>query len=336
MQPVKITSTQSLNVLSIRWDPTNICNYKCRYCFPGSNAGNYGAPNNLDLIIKNFKFLLSQYKEKLAKTKFQIYLAGGEPTLWKDLGKFLEAIKQEHNVYFTLISNGSRTVRWWNDYANAIDNAHLTLHLAEGNVDHIIKVADLLYAAGAKVTVKVLMDPLYWDKGVSYIEKMKNESKHPWFIQVEKVIEQTVDVSIPAYSADQMKYINRSIKRIPSLSWFWRNRLLLKEEMRIWDSKAVTDTKKIIWARPGTYINNNWNSFENWSCNIGSENIYIGWTGDIKGSCNTKLYNLNYYYNVLDSKFTEEFRLDPAPIICTNNKCWCSPETHISKVKLEI
>jgi MoaA/NifB/PqqE/SkfB family radical SAM enzyme len=334
MQPIKIVSTQSSNVLSIRWDPTNVCNYKCRYCFPGSNAGTYRAPNNLDLIIKNFKFLLSQYEKKLAKTKFQIYLAGGEPTLWKDLGIFLEEIKKEHNVYCTLISNGSRTIRWWNDYATTIDNAHLTLHLAEGDVAHIIKVADLLYAAGAKVTVKVLMDPLHWDKGVEYIEKMKTESTHPWFIQVEKVIEQTADRNIPVYTDDQMKYIKRGIKRIPSVYWFWKNRSLLKEELRIWESKATLDTGKVLWARPGTYINNNWNSFENWQCSIGSENIYIGYTGDIKGACNTKLYNLNYYYNILDKQFTEQFNPVASPITCLNSKCWCSPENHISKIKL--
>ena len=207
MQPVKIVSTQKDNVLSIRWNPTNVCNYKCRYCFPDSNTGTHRAPKNLDLIIKNFKFLLNQYQEKLSKTKFQIYLAGGEPTLWKDLGVFLEEIKKEHNVYCTLISNGSRTIRWWQEYAHKIDNAHLTLHIAEGDVDHIIKVADLLYAAGAKVTVKVLMDTLHWDKGVEYIEKMKSESQHPWFIQVEKVIEQTADINVPSYTSDQMKYI---------------------------------------------------------------------------------------------------------------------------------
>lgn len=179
------------------------------------------------------------------------------------------------------------------------------------------------------------MDPLHWDKGVEHIETMKRQSKHPWFIQVEKVIEQTVDASIPMYTTDQMKYIKRSIKRIPSLSWFWKNRSLLKEELKIWDSKAVLDTKKIIWARPGTYINNDWNNFKNWDCDIASENIYIDWTGDIKGACNAKLYNLNYYYNILDNKFTEKFSLDSAPVRCLNNKCWCSPETHISKIKLE-
>jgi MoaA/NifB/PqqE/SkfB family radical SAM enzyme len=331
MQPVKIISTQKSNVLAIRWNPTNVCNYKFRYCFPDNNTGTHRAPNNLNLVVKNFKFLLDQYKEKLAKTKFQIYLAGGEPTLWKDLGIFLKEIKKYHNVYVTLVSNGSRTIRWWQEYADKIDNAHLTLHIAEGDVDHIIKVADLLYAAGSKVTVKILMDTLHWDKGVEHIETMKRQSKYPWFIQVEKVIEQTVDASIPTYTTDQMKYIKHSIKRIPSLSWFWKNRSLLKEELRMWDSKTVLDTKKVIWARPGTYINNNWNSFENWSCDIGLENIYIDWTGEIKGSCNAKLYNLNYYYNILDDRFTEKFSPDTSSIICPNKTCFS-----IQKHKIDV
>ena len=130
MKPIKIVSTQKPNILAIRWNPNNVCNYKCEYCWPGSNKGDYKSPEDLNLIVKNFNHMIERYKTKLGKTVVHLSLAGGEPTLWKDLGKFIEEIKKENNVYFTLISNGSRTLRWWKEYGHLIDNAGLSYHIS--------------------------------------------------------------------------------------------------------------------------------------------------------------------------------------------------------------
>jgi organic radical activating enzyme len=326
----KIVSNKPDNVLEIAWDPSNLCNFKCQYCFYGSNFGTHKNPNNLNLIISNFRHLMDQYSKKLSKTKFHFVVAGGEPTLWKDLGSFIREIKKEHNIYFSLISNGSRTLRWWEEYSHLIDNAHLTHHVAQGDVDHIIKVADILYQSGAKTTVKVLMDPLKWDRSIFDIEYMKSSSKHPWFISAAKIIEDTNTISIN-YTDDQLLYIKKELKRIPSLFWFWKNRSLIKEDMRLWDSTAYLKNGKTKNARPGMYINDSLNSFKGWSCSIGLERIYVSWAGDISGSCRVKLYGLDYYSNILETEFRDKFSLIPNNTICPFNSCNCMPETHISK-----
>lgn len=326
----KIVSKKPDNILEIAWDPSNLCNFKCRYCFYGCNFGTHKNPNNLNLIIENFKHLMTQYSERLAKTKFHFVVAGGEPTLWKDLEKFIEKIKEEHTVYFSLISNGSRTLRWWQEYAHLIDNVHLTHHIAQGDVEHIIKVADILYRSNVKTTVKVLMDQLHWDQGIADIQHMKSSSQHPWFISVAKVIEGTDTVSVE-YTDEQLLFLKTELKRIPSLSWFWKNRNLLTEDMRLWDSVAYLENGNKKNARPGTYINNNLNNFKGWNCSIGLERIYIGWTGNISGSCQAKLYGLDYYYNILENNFKDKFNLLPNSTVCPFDLCNCMPETHVSK-----
>ena len=56
--PIKIISTQEPDVLHVRFIPTDICNFNCSYCFPGSgNVNKFRYPKNIDTVIKNFRIL---------------------------------------------------------------------------------------------------------------------------------------------------------------------------------------------------------------------------------------------------------------------------------------
>ncbi len=343
MKPIKIVSTQKENILEIRWNPNNVCNFSCRYCFPNNNTGEYTSPKDLDLIVKNFNFLLKEYKEKLGKTRIHLKIAGGEPTLWKDLDVFISRIKEQNDVYLSLITNGSRTLRWWKEHGHMVDNVHLTHHVAQANLDHTMAVADTMYEFGKKITVKVLMDIEHWDQSVDAVNYLKKNSKNRFMIQAAEIIEpeisslwniKEVTKEDLKYNDEQKKYLSRGLKRLPGPVWLWKNRhLITSGEIRLYESVATLDDGSKIKAKSETYINKNWNNFKGWSCNIGLEGIYIEWTGDIKGSCNEHLYGLDFDYNILDVNFVDKFILNPEPAICTKYNCVCTPETHISKTK---
>jgi MoaA/NifB/PqqE/SkfB family radical SAM enzyme len=327
MKPIKITSRKPKNILHINWLPSNLCNFHCSYCYPGCNDGTHRAPRDINLLIKNTKYLFDRYTE-FGKTKFQVFLAGGEPTLWPQLEDFIKQIKEDHNVYFTLVSNGSRTLRWFEENGQFIDNAHLTHHLEEGNIEHITQVADILYEKGCKTTVKVLMKPSMWDEGIAAINYMKKNSKHSWFIVSGQVNEPDNSWK---YTKEQEKYLKKELKRIPNLLWFWKNRHLLKEEIRLFESDAVLDNGKTKKALPSTYINHRWNNFQGWECNIGYDNLHIDWTGKVlAGSCGIKLLE-NKELNILSEDFIESFNLDLKPVVCPFTSCKCKPETHVDK-----
>jgi organic radical activating enzyme len=275
---------------------------------------------------------MDYYKSKLGKDRFSFFMAGGEPTLIKELGYVIEEIKRYHDVYFTIVSNGSRTLRWWEKHGDKIDNIHLTHHISQSNVKHITEVADILYEKNVKTTVKVLMDPLYWNKGIEDINYMKSNSKYPWFIMVAKVIEQDDKINV-SYTKEQMSFLEKDLKRIPNFSWFWKNRNLIKD-LKLWESTAIHDNGKKTYSRPGTYINNGWNNFEGWKCSIGLDRIYVNWEGQLTGSCNAKLYGLDYYYSILDENFKEKFNPELKQIICPFKSCGCMPETHENKEKI--
>ena len=344
MTPIKIISTQHPNILAIRWDPNNVCNYKCEYCWPGSNTGEYSSPENLDLMVKNFTHLVNQYKIKLGKTKIHLSLGGGEPTLWKELESFIELIKKENNIYVSLISNGSRTLRWWKDHGNLIDDVHLSYHISQADPDHMIAVADTMFEYNKKVTVKILMDKKHWEKGLQTIAYMKRNSKHKWFISVCEVIGsevgnigniKVINEDYTQLTLKQKRFLKNSLKRIPSVSWLWKNRdLFFKGYMRFYESIATLKYGKKIKATTNTYINNNWHSFEGWSCDIGLDDVYISCSGEIRGSCQQTIYGLDYYFNILDEDFVSKFNPEFKSSICSIKNCLCSCETHVSKRKL--
>jgi len=340
---IKIVSNQKDNILEVRWMVNNVCNYNCRYCWPGSHDGSFKSPENIDQIIDNFDHMFTYYKTHLNKTRFHLKVGGGEPTLWKDLGYFIEQLKKRHNIYFTVISNGSRTLRWWKEYGHLIDNATLSYHVAEANPDHMIAVADTLYELGKKTSVKVLMDPNLWDESVRVLEYMKT-SKHSWFLTATEVIEpehvasnviEIVDENKKRYTPEQRSYFKNALKRMPGWSWIFKNiKLLIGGEIKLFESTAYLDNGTTIKARPETYILNGWNNFKGWSCNIGLESVYIHWDGEVVGSCQETLYGLDYRYNILDSNFVQNFHPDLKPIVCNQNNCFCGTETHISKFDL--
>lgn len=339
---VEIVSTQRKEVLEIIWNPNNVCNFRCRYCFPGANSGNFKSPSDVNLVIKNFNHMLMKYKEKLGKTQIHFKIAGGEPSLWKDLDKFIEGIKEKNDVYLSLISNGSRTLRWWQQKGHLIDNVTLSFHAKEANVDHHIAVADTMFELGKKTTVLVLMDPTNWDSCVEKINYMKKNSRYKWFIQVAEVIEpehvllghqKELENHKRLYTTEQKQFMKRSLKRIPNIFWFIKNFNLFKKEIRIFESIAIFNNGKER-ARPHYYINNNLNKFLGWSCNIGLEHVFVNWDGEIKGSCGQKIYGKNYSYNILDEYFCEKYDPDFKPVICSISNCFCQPETHISKKKI--
>jgi organic radical activating enzyme len=272
--------------------------------------------------VTNFKKLFNAYSNK---TKFHLIISGGgEPTLWPDLAKFCTEIKKDHNVYITLVTNGSRTLRWWSEHTHAFDDLVLSCHHEEVDLDHFIQVADIMFENKVNVTALVLMSARHWDKCVSYIEQMKN-SRHNWFIEAKPIVEapgQGTDV----YTPEQISYIDNSIKRLPD-SEYLMSRL---DEMRPHQSIAMFDDNSVVLAKSSTIIVNNWNQFKNWKCNVGIESISIPPSGKLFSSCGVDIFDKEI--NVFDENFHIETY--PKTVVCPFDKCQCQPDTHVTKFKI--
>lgn len=321
MKPIQIKNLQPTNLLKIRWCAGNVCNFNCAYC--ESHDGDFAYPKNLSTIYANFRKLFTHYKHTLRKNKFELEISGGEPTLWPELGSFVKLIKKDWDVDVQLITNGSRTMRWWKRYAQFFSKINFSFHHKQANIDHFIKVVDEVVSQDITVNVMVLMDPNEFDKCKDAINYMKKHRQQKWSIDARPIF--PIDKFPVTYSNDQKKYLKNNLKSLPNLKWILAN--LFKFERN--ESIVTFENTKSQKVNP-TYHTNNYNSFKGWKCDIELENIYIHWTGVIQGSCGQSLFDKTY--NIYDRDF--EFDVTPLSLICERDCCFCQPETHISKTSL--
>jgi wyosine [tRNA(Phe)-imidazoG37] synthetase (radical SAM superfamily) len=308
MIPIKIISTQDENLLQVRFFPTDICNFNCSYCWPGTHEGKFRYPKDLDAILANFRNVLDQYK-RAGKTKFHLTVSGGgEPTLWPKLEDFCKQLKETHDVFITLVSNGSRTLEWWKNNYLYFDDVTLSFHNEFANLTHHCDVADFLYEKELKVTTLVLMDFKNWNNCINAIGVMM-ASKYPWIIQTKEIVD-ALGHGVDSYNTEQLAYLESSIKRIPD-----SNRLLKHiDDFKLHQSVVLFDNDTATVAKPHTIILNNWNKFKGWNCMLGSESIVINWDGTVGSSCGASIQGMN-------------------PVVCPKDDCSCQPDTHISKFR---
>lgn len=325
--PIRIITTQRKDTLQIRFLPTDVCNFNCAYCFPGQTEGKYRFPKNTDTVIKNFKFLFDQYAAKAGKTRYDLMLSGGgEPTIWPHIEKFCKEIKESHNVNLSIITNGSRTLRWWEENSHFYDEVILSCHHAFVDIDHFIQVADLLFEKGINVTGLIPMDAKAWDKCVGLVEKMKT-SKYKWFIQTKEIV-MAPGHGMDVYTPEQVEYLEMSNKRMPDGDWI----LNRAGSLKIYESVALYNDDSAEPSRDNTYINNGWNFFKGWKCDVALETLFVSFDGSITGSCQEPVFD-GKVFNLFSETFIDDFKLDVElkSIICPRTECSCLPETHVSK-----
>lgn len=313
-----ITNSKHPDLLSIEFMLGNLCNYRCSYCFPGSNTGDYPWPD-VDLLIKNLDHLIARYKA-YGKTKFEFFMIGGEPTLWKDLPKLCKHLKDNHDVTIRISTNASRNITWWENNAKYFDRIEISVHHEYANISKIIEIADMLYTKKINVVTNVLMNPYHFEECVNILNQLK-ESKKRW-----PIIANAVNYNGETrYNDAQKKYVSTPLKRWPNLIWW----LLLKnkEYRKIW---VVEDGKKFR-VQDNWFILHGKNKFKGWTCNLGVEHIEISKDGIISGTCKEKVYGENRYHNIYSSDFTSTFDPVIKPITCQKDLCHCGTEIEIVK-----
>lgn len=298
----------------------NLCNHKCSYCFPGSNEGDHPWPDK-NLVMENLGHLIQQYK-KAGRTKPILYLIGGEPTLWKDLGEVCKFFKEKHDCDIRISTNGSRSQRWWDKNAEFFDAVEISVHHEFARVEHLKKVADLIYDKDVFIVANVLMDPNNFLGCASIISQMQ-ESVNPWPILAKAVHFDGVTY----YDNKQQKYLEERIRRYPDKDWYNRTGPVDQTKLRI---KLENGDVKNVEGDQWPSINN-LNKFKGFKCNIGLEQVKIFQDGTISANCRQKIFGKENPFNLYDDQFKKNFNPDFSPITCEKSICSCKSEIAVTK-----
>lgn len=306
------------NALKIEYMLGNTCNYKCSYCFPGSNEGDKSWPN-YNIAIENLKHLISKYNKPVL-----MYFVGGEPTLWKDFPKFCRELKKEFNITITISTNGSRKLPWWKKNIDCFDVVHVSVHHEFSNIPQIKQLMDFLYDSYIETNVDVLIDPAKFNKCINIVEELKLKTK-PWTI-IAKIV---LFNGTSRYSSEQEYYFDNMYKRMPPMDWY---NIVKKKETSLITINTDTDSFQT--------NNNSWfalhgvNKFKGWKCNLGVDILKIESNGTIHGNCGQFLYGEKFKYNLYDKNFIKNFNPEIKPVICTKETCPCSGEAATTKSRL--
>lgn len=302
------------NFLSVEIALGNVCNYSCSYCPSMLHNGSNGWLNfnNLQRFVSNLR-LQNPEKEILIK------MLGGEPTLYPHIKKFIEILKQ-NNIKTQVLSNGARTIRWWESVSNSFDKISLSFHPETSTVEHfqnVIKVFD----GKIVIFVWVMMPPELFDKSLNAIEILrsydfKNVSVKPKFI-------------FPDFGPDLADYTKEQLDIFYDL--MLSNNDNIHEKYYKDDpfnhgqmiSKFSDGSTELTWANE--MILNRTNDFLGWSCYAGVDNMIIDSAGEIFGGwC-----HVNRIGNIND----DEIIFPTKSVICTKQHCDCVVDFNIRKSK---
>ena len=335
MKPIAIFNDDFKNVLRIEYIIGTLCNYKCHYCYPGCNDGKYRFPTDFNMVVNNLSHMLNIYKEHFGKKEVRINLTGGEPTLWPELGKFAEYFSKTHNCKISIVTNASRTMRFWKEYAHYFDDISISVHNEFADVDHVIEVMDWVYHnTNVLINAQVLMDPLNWDRCVMIAEKMKSHTT-PWVLKVKPVF---TNGEIKGFTEEQLSYIEQKMKKIPPAEWIQLQRTLGRLQENKSDMRVLMDTGEEIPADTFKVISNGWHFFSGWDCNLGVDRFAIERDGTISGSCGARnMFGMTDRFSIYDPEFSTKFTPDIITTTrCQQVLCNCPTEVKIPKRKINV
>lgn len=186
MQPVKFYAIgqDQTDKFTVQWNLGNTCNWKCDYCPAMLHDGSINWADN-SLVKK----VLLDIKNKFPEKKIHVEFLGGEVTLKSDFIELVQFCK-EQNFSTLIVSNASRTIRYWEELTPFLDCAVLTFHPAISKKKHYETVISTFLKNNSTPICSLAMVKNNFDELVAYKnyleEKFENKVRVDFAILYDK------------------------------------------------------------------------------------------------------------------------------------------------------
>jgi MoaA/NifB/PqqE/SkfB family radical SAM enzyme len=311
--PIKIEKAIKSNCKFIEWKIHNVCNHNCSFCGLENKDG-----SQRWLSLAEYK----QYTDKIVEScngdPFWLQITGGEPTLFPELVELICYIKSKGG-YTSLISNGTRTLRWWEELkeSTSLDHLYITYHSEQTNdYQHIAEVLNIFHNEPTEticlITHVVTSIDLAFEAG-KFIKENTGASTIIKAMSTPGIYER--------YSADQLIKLKQSNNLFGYLKKSKRkNNVPIKDAIDTTLLISYDDGSTKI-ETPQALMKKQENYFLGWQCDTGRDFMRIDYVDKIyRGVCGVG-------GSSTEIKFTDDF------MICDRKKCFCSTDLISTKIK---
>lgn len=292
----------------VDWMLGNTCSYACSYCPADLHDGTLAWQTSAS-IIAFYDTLHAHYTAHRGK---QVWLqfTGGEPTMHPHIVKLLEhATARDFKV--SLISNASRTVRFWEKISPHLDSVILTYHNEFAEIAHFQKVG-VMVAAQMPVHINVTMHPDRFDR--TFDEALSLRDAMPSASISLKPLRVDFRTELFEYTAEQLQ---RMTDGVPVGKAF--DGTTPRGTMTV----SGGDVPAPVRMRANEFIIRNENRWAGYRCNAGLESLRIKADGGVTRAVCSVGGELG--------RLGQPIRLPSAPIICNASACGCVADILITK-----
>lgn len=295
----------------VNWCLGNTCNFSCSYCPTALHDGSNTWPN--PATVKNF---IAKVKDQHFDKKIYFEFTGGEVTVYKHLVEICQFC-EELGIKVGIISNGSRTINWWERNKQFFDHVCLSFHPEFADEKHFIEVVKTLNN-DLRTHVNIMMSPEKFDFCYAVANKIKNLGN----------ISMALQPLIHDFGDTLFDYND------------FQNRIIEKQHLLI--SKHIVHSKTFDYYRGamamvndnGTrnissahrFIGEKTNDWSGWKCYAGIEQLIVDMDGGIyRGWCKED--------GVIGNINDDDLKLPVDPVICSKKMCHCNFDIMSTKEK---
>lgn len=160
------------NQILIQWNLGNTCNYSCEYCPEYLHSGDRLWPD-INTVTKFLEMVRDKFPNKTINVEF----LGGEVTLWNELINLLKFCK-ENNLKSFILSNGSRTVRYWKELAPYLAKVILTYHPHTIKSSHYEKIIKICVENNVETISRLSLVDSKFEEMMQYKLHLKEKYQH--------------------------------------------------------------------------------------------------------------------------------------------------------------
>jgi len=296
----------------------NNCNFRCKYCHPDLHGGGISPPT-LETGKKFIDEIISHRYSIEKKPYFEF--GGGEVTLLRYFGDLIKYINEKEGSVI-IVSNGSKSLPWWQKHAQYLSGVSLSYHINDiKNEGHFINVAKVLEESmTTRLHVNVMMVPENFDDCVVFANKFRDQIRCSIALQplFEGFGHGGITKKYP-YTYEQERIMQD-----------FRGRSELKElppslaELTVEYSDGSTQSLSTFDLLASDQTN-----FIGWDCYAGIDSLVVTFSGDIhRAWCMQD--------GPIGSIYDDEIKLPTAPTKCRTKICQCGVDLSSKKVSTKL